>query len=553
MGHGVRVARLKKGRLTRQPRRSKRRASKGPRPTLRQRWQNTSLKASFMVYVAFYLIIALIGSIVSSSFFAELRTGVESNEEVSGLYLFDSDDGMLYRARIIEVAVGKDVDGSPVFCTAFVQRSSDPSDALDPKALPDRCVLSDVTGLPGNAVVYVVEAQGAIDFDTFSIGLDTTMLSRPAMELSPDTLAVYDELARARFNKTLTEPLTTYAESAYSNGIAISPVAYNVYVMTTVQQRIAILGLGVMSFLMFPLWFVGCIWIAARRFFAQRIAPALTGLDAAAEKITEQDLDFTVSYPRDDEMGNLVQSFEIMRTSLAQTQRAMWHTAEEHRRLNAAFAHDLRTPLTVLHGKLELLETRAAGSKTIDPERLAQDCRALTAQVERLEAYVAAMSSVRRLEDRPITRAPLDLPSLQSELDEAGLQLCGRSEVSFTFEPTTEALPLALDRSVVIEVAENLLGNAARHAGTAVKLTLETTPEELVLCVSDDGPGFSAEALQQGCEPFYSEHKNEGHFGLGLNISHLLCEKHGGSLTLSNRPEGGAQVVARFKSGPRGC
>ena len=68
MGHGVRVARLKKGRPTRQPRRSKRRASKGPRPTLRQRWQNTSLKASFMVYVAFYLIIALIGSIVSSSF-----------------------------------------------------------------------------------------------------------------------------------------------------------------------------------------------------------------------------------------------------------------------------------------------------------------------------------------------------------------------------------------------------------------------------------------------------------------------------------------------------
>lgn len=187
-----------------------------------------------MVYVAFYLIIALIGSIVSSSFFAELRTGVESNEEVSGLYLFDSDDGMLYRARIIEVAVGKDVDGSPVFCTVFVQRSSDPSDALDPKALPDRCVLSDVTGLPGNAVVYVVEAQGAIDFDTFSIGLGhhhalTTRhgaFSRHAGRL--------DELARARFNKTLTEPLTTYAESAYSNGIAISPVAYNVYVMTTV-------------------------------------------------------------------------------------------------------------------------------------------------------------------------------------------------------------------------------------------------------------------------------------------------------------------------------
>ncbi len=500
-----------------------------------------------MVYVAFYLVIALVGSIVSFSLLTDLRMEAEADEEVSGLYLFDPKDAKLYRARIIEVAVGKDVDGSPVFCTAFVQRSSSPDDALDPSALPERYVLEDVTGYPGNTVIYALETPGATtSFDTFAIGFGNDVPTEPSIELSANTLAAYDELARARFDRTVTEPLAAYVASASDNDITVSPVAYNIYVSTSAQQRVAILVLGFMSLLVFPLWFVVCIWMAARRFFAQRIQPALATLDSAAEKITEQDLDFTVSYPRNDEMGHLAQSFETMRASLAQTQRTLWRTAEEHRRLNAAFAHDLRTPLTVLHGKLELLEGRAQ-TGSIAPERLAQDCRTLAAQVERLEAYVAAMSSVRRLEDRPVARAPFDPASLSGELREAGEQLCSRHGVSFSLEANVQGTPPAIDRPIVVEVAENLIGNAARFASAAVHAAIVCSSTGLVLTVFDDGPGFSAEALQQGCEPFYSENKNEGHFGLGLNISHLLCEKHGGSLTLSNRPEGGAQIVARFR------
>ena len=68
----------------------------------------------------------------------------------------------------------------------------------------------------------------------------------------------------------------------------------------------------------------------------------------------------------------------------------------------------------------------------------------------------------------------------------------------------------------------------------------------LGLTMNVDGPGFSANALEHGCAPFFSETPSESHFGLGLNIASLLCERHGGSLSLANRPEGGARVVARF-------
>ena len=192
-------------------------------------------------------------------------------------------------------------------------------------------------------------------------------------------------------------------------------------------------ALELLTFLMFPLWFGLCIFAAARRFFGKRLQPGFDVLDRAASNIAEQNLEFSVSYDRDDELGHLASSFEAMRASLAESQRALWRTAEERKRLNAAFAHDLRTPLTILKGKIELLDAR-----------------------------------------------------------------------------------------------------------------LDVRDGALVLMVEDDGPGFSNAALERGCAPFFSEVPSAEHFGLGLNIASLMCEKHGGGVTLENREGGGARVVARF-------
>ena len=87
---------------------------------------------------------------------------------------------------------------------------------------------------------------------------------------------------------------------------------------------------------MFPLWFGACIFAAARRFYRKRLSPALATLDHAAANIAAQNLDFSVAYDRNDEMGRLARSFETMRSSLAASQKALWRTAEERKRLNAA-------------------------------------------------------------------------------------------------------------------------------------------------------------------------------------------------------------------------
>ena len=126
--------------------------------------------------------------------------------------------------------------------------------------------------------------------------------------------------------------------------------------------------------------------------------------------------------------------------------------------------------------------------------------------------------------------------------------------------------PRSFDAQAASRIAENLVGNATRHARSKVGVRCEWSGDALTLTVKDDGPGFSSEALEHACEPYWSEgrhrvlsdsearatddgvqrnpKRDEPHFGLGLNICTVLCEKLGGSLDLDNAPSGGGVATA---------
>ena len=104
-----------------------------------------------------------------------------------------------------------------------------------------------------------------------------------------------------------------------------------------------------------PIYSAFCIIAAALLFYRNRLKKPLVELRTASEKIANNDLDFSIDYDNNDELGQLCASFEIMRTTLADNFSKMWRQVEERKALNAAFAHDLRTPLTVLKGYNEMM------------------------------------------------------------------------------------------------------------------------------------------------------------------------------------------------------
>ena len=109
---------------------------------------------------------------------------------------------------------------------------------------------------------------------------------------------------------------------------------------------------------------------------------------------------------------------------------------------------------------------------------------------------------------------------------------------------------LYLDEEIFLETAENILSNGIRYAKKWVQVILTNEGDFLEVYVKDDGPGFTEEGLRMAAKPYYKDKEatEKEHFGIGLYICRVLCEKHGGSLSIHNSVDGGAIVSAAFEA-----
>lgn len=292
---------------------------------------------------------------------------------------------------------------------------------------------------------------------------------------------------------------------------------------------------------MMPVYIVCCLFGAAALFYRQKLKRPLEQLNAAAAHIAANDLDFAVSCPSGDEMGRLCASFETMRAALAQNQAQLWRQVEQRRQVNAAFAHDLRTPLTVLKGYSETLQLSGDESTKRTAEIMAR-------QIARLERYVDSMSRLQRLEEESPERRALPAGELTETLRETAEMVCRSAGRRLRFSARTADQTLYVSPEAVAQVFDNLLSNAVRYAERQVSVEVrQARPAgRLVVTVRDDGPGFSPETRRRATEPYYSAGTDrDRHFGLGLYISRVLCENHGGSLEVGGGGPGGC-VAASF-------
>lgn len=279
----------------------------------------------------------------------------------------------------------------------------------------------------------------------------------------------------------------------------------------------------------------GGVGLAGILFYRLKLKTPIAVLQTGTERIRAHDLDFTIPEVSADELGQICAAFETMREELLKTNQELWQQAEERQRLNAAFAHDLRNPVTVLKGTVKLLRQDRADERALDR---------LESYAHRIEQYVEAMSGVQRLEQIPVVRKPFSLPQLGRELAETAQLLAPGLEAGYHFPKDGTA---EIDHGLFLTVAENLIGNGARFAKAKLSISLEIDGHFLRLTVWDDGPGFPGPLLQDGPKPFGKLDENASHFGMGLYTSGLLCRKHGGELRLENKDGALAQAVFQIE------
>lgn len=295
-----------------------------------------------------------------------------------------------------------------------------------------------------------------------------------------------------------------------------------------------------------PVFYIAVgIGAAAAVYYRKKLREPITQLQNGVERIQEDNLDFHIEYDGDDELGQLCCSMEKMRRELRQKHKALWESLEQRKLLNASVSHDLRTPITVLKGYLDYLEKNIPQDKLTE-DMLLDTVSSMQGAVNRLELYVKSVRDIEKIENIEIEKRSENVKLLLSELRSNVRQLTEDKEIIISNDITVDKIQI--DKGVFFRVLENLLQNALRYAEKQVSINLSHKKDFLILTVKDDGKGFSAADLEKATTVFYSNDKEKQHFGIGLSVCKILCEKHGGLLYVGNQKEKGACVTAKLKS-----
>ena len=211
-------------------------------------------------------------------------------------------------------------------------------------------------------------------------------------------------------------------------------------------------------------------------------------------------------------------------------QRRIRRMIEDRTQMIAAISHDLRTPITRLRLRAEFVE---------DPE----EQQKMLTDLDQMEAIIRSTLIFAREDSDAEPTAPVDLRALLDDVadDNPPARLAAG-------EPCTlRARPVALRRCF-----NNLVENAVRY-GNSAAIAISEQPDAVEIKIDDTGPGIPENRIKDVFRPFVrleeSRNRDSGGAGLGLAIARSVVLAHGGSITLSNRKEGGLRAMVRLPKG----
>ena len=287
------------------------------------------------------------------------------------------------------------------------------------------------------------------------------------------------------------------------------------------------------------------IMLCAWWFYRKELSPPILVLADATKHIREQDLDFTVDYNRNDELGRLCIAFEEMRQALYNNNRQLWNMIEQRRILQASVAHDLRNPIAIVEGYVEYMQQCLADGNLND-EELRHTLSNLAITAKRLEHYTDYIRDLNAIEETETKYSVVSLPDFLERATESLSFLAEQHSLEIAYQSGISECQVKLDEQIFYRIVENIFSNAIRYAKSKVNFEYSLTDGMLMIGISDDGEGFSGAMLRKKNTFLYSEDKTGEHMGLGLATSRVLCQKHGGSLELSNLTSGGACVTIKL-------
>ncbi|WP_434616381.1 ATP-binding protein [Azospirillum sp. B2RO_4] len=285
---------------------------------------------------------------------------------------------------------------------------------------------------------------------------------------------------------------------------------------------------GPFGIVRFLLWMgaIAAVILLVSLLAARRVTAPLANFAAAAERLSVdgQADPLTEEGPR--ELRAATRAFNRMQARLARF-------VADRTQMLAAISHDLRTPITRLRLRAELVD---------DPEMQ----RRMLADLDEMEAMISATLAFARDDAQREPRGRFDLADLLQSLCDDRVDAGHRALYDGPAHVVAEGRPVALRRALA-----NLMDNAIKYGG-GFTVRLETGADgtnvsNALIHIDDDGPGIPEAEFEKVFAPFYrlerSRSRDTGGVGLGLSTARSIIRGHGGDVTLANRGEGGLRAT----------
>lgn len=295
--------------------------------------------------------------------------------------------------------------------------------------------------------------------------------------------------------------------------------------------------LSILSILIYCIYLVWNI-----RYFSEIITQENQKLIKVASKIKEKDLNIEFPQVRFNEYKDVMSAMESLSEALVKSIQKEIEITNSKAEQISYLIHDIKIPLTVIKGNIELLETMTT-------DDMKENFSDIMNSIQQVERYLQEVIDI-NLNNKQINtnKEEVSVNDFLCKL-ESETGTLGNNIIIENF--TEKGTGLFIDVSLLIRAINNIILNGIERTpqDKKVQLFVRQDKDLIQFIIIDQGPGFSGEALKKGSELFYTGNygrTNNSHYGLGLTFAEKVIKQHNGRMKLSNNASHSGQVLVEL-------
>ena len=295
--------------------------------------------------------------------------------------------------------------------------------------------------------------------------------------------------------------------------------------------------LSVLSILIYCFYLVWNV-----RSFSQIIIQENQKLIKVASKIKEKDLNIEFPRVRFNEYIDVMEAMESLSEALVQSIQKEIEITNSKAEQISYLIHDLKIPLTVIKGNIELLEVMATGD-------MKENFGDIMNAIQQVEQYIQEVIDINLNNKRINTN--IEEVTIRDFLGKLEAEVKSLSNNIIVEDFTDKGTSLFIDTNLVIRALNNIVLNGIERTPQheKVQIIVKQDKKHIQFIITDQGPGFSEEALKRGTELFYTENygrTNNSHYGLGLTFTEKVIKQHNGRIRLGNNANHSGEVLVEL-------